>query len=208
MATQNNIQQTSKPNYAHHLEWMRDSGVDPKITERSIESLTDRKVVAKKVGWKKYPDNLPLGWWVSGLDLITMKPQEFGQFKPNSPISLNGDEVKYITDKGHPYDAIALPHPDPEYWQRVLDDVSIPVDVDEGAKKSGAGMTCGFPSLALCGVTLWQSKGELVSNLAALAVPGRTFRIRFDMDLLFKEGVLCEVKKLAKALREIMARKW
>jgi putative DNA primase/helicase len=131
-----------------------------------------------------------------------MKPQEFGQFKPDSPILLDGNEVKYITDKGHPYDAIALPHPDPEYWQRILDDPLIPVDLDEGAKKSGAGMTCGFPSLALCGVTLWQFKGELVSNLAALAVPGRTFRIRFDMDLLFKEGVLCEVKKLAKALRK------
>jgi putative DNA primase/helicase len=202
MGTQSNSQTTLQFNYAHLLEWIRDSGVDHKITERSIISLFDRKVVAKKLGWKKYPDNFPLGWWASGLDLTTMKPQEFGQFKPDEKILINGKEVKYITDKGHPYDAIALPHPDPEYWQRVLDDVSIPVDVDEGTKKSGAGMTCGFPSLALCGVTLWQFKGELVSNLAAVAVPGRTIRIRFDMDLLFKEGVLCEVKKLAKALRK------
>jgi putative DNA primase/helicase len=199
MATQNNSQQTLQFNYAHLLEWMKDSGVDHRITERSIESLTDRKVIAKKLGWKKYPDNFPLGWWASGLDLITMKPQKFGQFKPDEKILINGDEAKYLTAKGE-YDAIALPHPDPEYWQRVLDDVSIPVDLDEGAKKSGAGMTCGFPSLALCGVTLWQFKDELVSNLAAVAVPGRTIRIRFDMDLLFKEGVLCEVKKLAKAL--------
>jgi putative DNA primase/helicase len=131
-----------------------------------------------------------------------MKPQEFGQFKPDQKILLNGNEVKYISDKGHPYDAIALPHPDPEYWQRVLDDVSIPVDIDEGTKKSGAGMTCGFPSLALCGVAMWQRKGELVSNLAAVAVPGRTFRIRYDMDVLIKKEVQCEVKKLAKALEQ------
>ncbi|HEY9892873.1 MAG TPA: DUF3854 domain-containing protein, partial [Candidatus Sericytochromatia bacterium] len=115
---------------------------------------------------------------------------------------VNGKELKYITDKRHPYDAIALPHPDPEYWQRVLDDVSIPVDIDEGAKKSGAGITCGFPSLALCGVAMWQRKGELVSNLAAVAVPERTLRIRYDMDLLIKKEVRWEVKKLAQALEQ------
>ena len=205
MATQNNnqtVQETSKPNYAHYLEWMRDSGVSVGITERSIVSLTDRKVIAKKIGWKKYSDNLPLGWWASGLNLTTMQPQEFGQFKPDEKILIDGKEVKYITDKEHPYDAIALPHPDPEYWQRVLDDVSIPVDIDEGAKKSGAGMTCGFPSLALCGVTMWQKEGELVSNLAAVAVPGRTLRIRYDMDLITKKEVRLEVKKLVKALEQ------
>jgi predicted P-loop ATPase len=133
-----------------------------------------------------------------------MQPQAFGQFKPDTPIQFPGKEkpTKYISDKGHPYDAIALPHPDPEYWQRVLDDVSIPVDLDEGVKKSGAGMTCGFPSLALCGVAMWQRKGELVSNLAAVAVPGRTLRIRYDMDVLIKKEVQREVKKLAKALEQ------
>jgi putative DNA primase/helicase len=49
---------------------------------------------------------------------------------------------------------------------------------------------------------MWQIKGELVSNLAALAVPSRTFRIRFDMDVLTKKEVRLEVKKLTKALEE------
>jgi putative DNA primase/helicase len=193
---------SSPKKYSAKEEWVQGSGVCEVITEISVTPLTDRKVVGKKVGWKKYPDNLPLGWWVSGLDLTTMKPQEFGQFKPDEKILLNGKELKYISDKGHPYDAIALPHPDPEYWQRVLDDVSIPVDIDEGTKKSGAGMTCGFPSLALCGVTMWQRKGELVSNLAAVAVPRRTLRIRYDMDVLIKKEVQREVKKLTKALEQ------
>jgi putative DNA primase/helicase len=196
------IQDSSPKKYSAYEEWVQGSGVSEVITKLSVTPQTDRKVIAKKTGWKKYPDNLPLGWWVSGLDLTTMKPQEFGQFKPDEKILLNGDEVKYISDKGHPYDAIALPHPDPEYWQRVLDDVSIPVDIDEGTKKSGAGMTCGFPSLALCGVAMWQREGELVSNLAAVAVPGRTLRIRFDMDVLIKKQVRFEVKKLATALEE------
>jgi putative DNA primase/helicase len=197
-----NVPDSSPKKYTAQEEWVQGSGVCEAITKLSVKPQTDRKVIAKKVGWKKYFDNLPLGWWVSGLDLTTMKPQEFGQFKPDEKILMNGEEIKYISDKGHPYDAIALPHPDPEYWQRVLDDVSIPVDIDEGTKKSGAGMTCGFPSLALCGVAMWQRKGELVSNLAAVAVPGRTLRIRYDMDVLIKKEVQCEVKKLAKALEE------
>ena len=193
---------SSSKKYTAQEEWVQGSGVCEVITQLSVIPMTDRKVIGKKVSWKKYSNNLPLGWWVSGLDLTTMKPQEFGQFKPNEKILLDGDEVKYISDKGHPYDAIALPHPDPDYWQRVLDDVSILVDLDEGTKKSGAGMTCGFPSLALCGVAMWQRNGELVSNLAAVAVPGRTLRIRFDMDVLIKKEVRFEVKKLAKALEQ------
>jgi predicted P-loop ATPase len=193
---------SSPKKYSASEEWVQGSGVCEVITKLSVTPMTEHKVIGKKVGWPKYSNNLPLGWWVSGLDLTTMKPQEFGQFKPDQKILLNGKEVKYISDKGHPYDAIALPHPDPEYWQRVLDDVSIPVDLDEGTKKSGAGMTCGFPSLALCGVAMWQRKGELVSNLAAVAVPGRTLRIRYDMDVLIKKEVQREVKKLAKALEQ------
>ncbi len=200
--TVTDVPDSSPKKYSAKEEWVQGSGVCEVITQLSVTPMTDHKVVGKKVGWKKYPDNLPLGWWVSGLDLTTMKPQEFGQFKPDQKILLNGKELKYISDKGHPYDAIALPHPDPEYWQRVLDDVSIPVDLDEGTKKSGAGMTCGFPSLALCGVAMWQRKGELVSNLAAVAVPGRTLRIRYDMDVLIKKEVQREVKKLAKALEQ------
>ncbi|MEG5066767.1 DUF3854 domain-containing protein, partial [Microcoleus sp. B3-A4] len=186
----------------HLKEWVEDSGVSPGITHLCLSSLDNRSVVAKKIGWKKYPTNFSLGWFVSGLDLTTMQPQEFGQYKPDIAIQFPEKEkpTKYLSDKGHPYDAIALPHPDKDFWQRVLDDVSIIVDLDEGTKKSGAGMTCGLPSLALCGVAMWQSKGELVPNLAAVAVPGRTIRIRFDMDVLTKKEVRLEVKKLVKAL--------
>ncbi len=194
----------------HLAEWVQESGVNPAVVDlkRCLRSLTDRAVVAAKLGWKKYSDNLPLGWFLSGLDLATMKHQSFGQYKPDEEIRLNAedeDTQKYLTPKKHlgPYDAIALPHAtDKNYWQRILDDPSIPVDIDEGGKKSGAGMTCGFPSLALCGVAMWQFKGELVSNLAALAVPGRTFRIRFDMDVLTKKEVRFEIKKLVKVLEE------
>lgn len=194
----------------HFTEWTKGSGVDPATVDlkRCLRSQFDRTVIASRLGWEKYSDNLPLGWWISGIDLATMKPQSFGQFKPDDGIRLsaeNEDTQKYLTPKKHlgPYDAIALPHAtDKNYWQRIIDDPSIPVDLDEGAKKSGAGMTCGFPSLALCGVAMWQIKGELVPNLAAVAVPGRPLRIRFDMDVVTKKEVQLELKKLVKALEK------
>jgi putative DNA primase/helicase len=205
MATQNNIQQTSKPNYAHHLEWMRDSGVSAEIVALSIESPTDRAEIAKKVGWKKYPDSLPLGWWVSGLNLSTMQPQEFGQFKPDEKILIDGKEVKYISDNGHPYDAIALPHPEgAKYWQRVLDDPSIPIALDEGTKKTGMLMTLGFFALALCGVWMGLKKGgkELVDNLALLAVQGRPITIVYDSDLATNTDIQKALKALATVLKK------
>ena len=196
--------QTYSPSEKHLVEWCEGSGVSEAIARLAVKPLKDRKIIAHRIGWKVYPDEYSLGWFASGLDLATMKPQAFGQFKPDIAIQFPEREkpTKYISDKGHPYDAIALPHPDKDFWQRVLDDASIIVDLDEGAKKSGAGMTCGFPSLALCGVSMWQRKGELVPNLAAVAVPGRTIRIRFDMDVLTKKEVRLEVKKLVKALEK------
>jgi putative DNA primase/helicase len=201
-------QASSAANYLcdkHLAEWCEGSGVSEAIARLAATSLNDRKAIAPSIGWKRYPDNYPLGWFVSGLNLATMQPQPFGQFKPDEAIQFPEEEkpTKYISDKGHPYDAIALPHPEgTKYWQRVLDDVSVVVDLDEGTKKAGAGMTCGFPSLALCGVAMWQRKGELVPNLVAVAVPGRTIRIRFDMDVITKKEVRHEVKKLVKALEQ------
>jgi hypothetical protein len=66
---------SSSKKYSAKEEWVQGSGVCEVITELSVTPMTDHKVVGKKIGWKKYPDNLPLGWWVSGLDLTTMKPQ-------------------------------------------------------------------------------------------------------------------------------------
>ena len=39
----------------------------------------------------------------------------------------------------------------PEYWRRVVDDPSIPVDIDEGAEKSGCGMTLRIPITGITG---------------------------------------------------------
>src|SRR4028119_2519576 len=165
---------TDPKNYSAFEEWTQGSGVSEVITKLNVKSLTDRAVIASKLRWKKYSDEHSLGWWVSGLDLKTMKPQAFGQFKPETPFQLSAEDekpAKYLTRKGG-YDAIALQHPEEDYWQRVIDDPSIPIALDEGTKKAGMLMTLGFVALALCGVWMGLKKGgkELVNNLALLAV--------------------------------------
>jgi putative DNA primase/helicase len=193
---------SSPKSYTAYEEWVQGSGVSEVITKLNLRILTDRKVIAKKLRWKKYPDNLPLGWWVSGLDLTTMKLQTFGQFKPKEPVRLSPedeDDAKYLTAKGE-YDAIALQHPDENYWQQVLDDPSIPVSPTEGKKKAGALMTCGFAALSLCGVEMGLRKGKLVKNLAAVAVQGRPMPFVYDMDILSKKQVQLALKKLATVL--------
>jgi putative DNA primase/helicase len=197
---------SSPKKYSASQEWVQGSGVSEDITKLNLKPLIDRAVIAMKLGWKKYLDNLPLGWWVSGLNLRTMQLETFGQFKPNEPVKLSAkdkDGAKYITAKGE-YDAIALQHPDKDYWQRVIDDPSIPLALEEGTKKAGLLMTLGFVALALCGVTMGLKKGgkELVNNLAVLAVQGRPITIVFDSDLAVKPSIQLALKALATVLKQ------
>ncbi|HEY9656811.1 MAG TPA: DUF3854 domain-containing protein, partial [Crinalium sp.] len=113
------------------------------------------------------------------------------------------DAAKYLTSKGE-YDAIALQHADKDYWQRVIDDPSIPITLNEGVKKAGLLMTLSFIALALCGVTMGLKKGgkELVNNLAVLAVQGRPITIVFDSDLAVKSSIQLALKALATVLKQ------
>ena len=197
---------SSAKDYSPFEEWVEGSGVSEIITKLNLELPPDRKAIAKKLNKKKYFDKLPLGWWVSGLDLKTMKRQAFGQFKPKEPIQSPKAKkpAKYLTPTGGEYDAIALQHPDEDYWQRVIDDPSIPIALDEGVKKAGMLMTLGFVALALCGVWMGLKKGgkELVNNLALLAVQGRPITIVFDADLAYKTGIQLALKALATVLKQ------
>ncbi|MEG4577871.1 DUF3854 domain-containing protein [Microcoleus sp. N3A4] len=194
-------------NPAHFSEWVDGSGVDSEITRLNLTSLTDRAVIAMRLRWKKYPDEYPLGWWLSGLDLRTMKPQTFGQFKPDKPVRLSPEDeksAKYITAKGE-YDAIALQHPEGEiYWQRIIDDPSLPIALDEGGKKAGLLISLDFAALTLCGVTMGLQKGgkKLVNNLDLVAVQGRPITVVYDSDLATNLDIQLALKALATVLKK------
>ncbi len=166
---------------AKHLdEWIKGSGISPEIAQLNISTLTDSKAIAKLLGWRAWIHDFG-GWQCHGLDLSTGKKGK-GQFKPDKPIEISdGKLAKYLTGKS--YDAIALKMPDEDYWQSVIDDVTKPVVIAEGAKKAGALLTCGYAALALCGVDMVRLRnGHIVRNLKALAQPGRHFVICFDSD--------------------------
>lgn len=207
-AKQRNTTGTNKHITTAHLsEWVKGSGVPEEITRRSLQSLNDRTVIASRLGWKKYSDKYPLGWWVSGLDLATMEPQTFGQFKPDEEISLNpedpDDTAKYISAKGE-YDAIALLHPDKDYWQCIVNDPSIPIYPIEGPKKAGALIGLGYCAPALCGVTMGLKPGgkQLVKNLEILAAPGRPVYLPWDADLATNPNVRKALIAFATVLKQ------
>jgi putative DNA primase/helicase len=134
----------------HTSEWTDGSGISPEIAKLNVETLIDSKIISGRLGWLAWVHDFG-GWYCSGLDLKTGKKSK-GQFKPDKPIETSdGKLAKYLT--GKTYDAIALKMPDEGYWQSVIDDVTKPVVITEGAKKAGALMTCGLcsPSTLRCG---------------------------------------------------------
>ena len=183
----------------HRREWIEGSGIAPWIVDECLESIPDHKKIEKLIGWDWYSTNNPLGWFVSGISLLTFKPLPFGQFKPDKPIHFpdKPKPAKYLTSSHIPYDAIALPVRD---WGEVIADPTIPVTIDEGVKKVATHETCNYAAVGLAGVEMGLRNGKLVPNLDALAVRGRVFNICFDRDQKEKEGVVVAITKLATAL--------
>jgi putative DNA primase/helicase len=170
-------------------EWCEKSGISKKIAALNYQPLSNKAKIAEFLGWRGYQG--VDGWICYGVDLETGAPTKFGQFKPQKPHEFeDGKTAKYLSPKTG-YDAIALKMPDPLYWHRVLDDPTTRIVITEGVKKAAALLTCGIPTLALCGVDmgLLNKRSRLVPILAKLAVEGRPATLAFDMDMLTKLGV-------------------
>lgn len=186
----------------HLEEWVNDSGVSHDITRLNVKSLEDKQEIAQHLGWKKYT-HLP-GWWCSGINPRNGLPMGMmhGQFKPDKEIKFpkSSKPAKYLSSKAQ-YDAICLNTGNPRYWLDIIQDISIPVLITEGCKKAGAGITNGYPTLALCGVNMGLDDGKLVSHLALFAKPGRRFYLCFDADIARKIPVRQALLKLSKVLR-------
>ncbi|MDV2994958.1 MAG: hypothetical protein N4J56_004612 [Chroococcidiopsis sp. SAG 2025] len=190
----------------HVKEWVEDSGVSPEITRLNLVSMSAKQArVLLNWGAPKGNDQdmLADGWWVASVNPHTGEVTDFGQYKPGKPFFFSGKKsAKYLSPSKTKTEAIYLQMPEADYWRKVLEDVSIPVVLTEGTKKSGAGLTIEIPTIALVGV--WngqQAKGaELVDNLKAFAQPGRTFIFAFDADLTVKTQVRMALEQLARLL--------
>jgi len=186
---------------SHYDEWTKGSGISEKITRKCLRSLDDHKMIAEFLGWKGYPQHNPLGWTCLGINLLTFKPSDLLQFKPDIPIQFPDQEkpAKYLTSKKG-YDALVLSVRD---WQAVIEDPTFPVTATEGPKKTGALETCDYAALGLPGVDMGLNKnGRLVPNLEAIAAKGRPINICFDADIQTKVEVQEALIRLATGLKK------
>ncbi|MHC5824231.1 MAG: DUF3854 domain-containing protein, partial [Nostoc sp.] len=197
--------ESGKPSHtihpAHWKEWTIGSGVSDLITRLNLESLDDLEEIARRLDWRKYT-HIP-GWWSSGINPRNGQRMGFmhGQFKPNEPIKLpkKPKPSKYLSSKAQ-YDAICLNTGDAKFWLDIIQNISIPIYITEGAKKAASGLTQGYPTLALLGVDMGLDDGDLVANLAVFAKPGRLFYLCFDADIVRKKSVQQALLRLCKVL--------
>lgn len=170
------------------------------------------------------------GWWVSGVDPITGKRMQWGQFKPVTPrIDLKKTKkkgrteyVKYETPDGIPTRAFFLEVPH-HIWEKIsniyncpIDDSlhfwewviknNLPITITEGAKKAGAMLTAGVIAVALSGVWNGTLKTDtfnvfkLRPDLQHFATADRKVFSCFDTDL--KPTTRADVAKASKRMLE------
>lgn len=196
------------PILSHHAkEWGLLSSVSSDIVDLNVHSISDSVDIDKLLNrntdrrWK-HTFNCP-GWYVKGINPETGEEcWESCQFKPDEPRKdKEGKAIKYESILETRIAPLFLKMPDPNYWNKVREGID-PIVITEGAKKAGAGLSAGFPSISLPGVWNGQIKGRLHHFLKLYCQPGRRFYLAFDSDVMTKEGVQKALIRLARLLLE------
>lgn len=201
---QENLQQ-------HHLqEWVQGSGVSEGITRLNVTSLSSQKEIAKALGLDYY--TWEPGWVVTSVHPTSgLQRSSIAQFKPDRPYQpkdRSKKPTKYLSPREE-MRAIFLDTGDTAYWPNIVKDTRQPVLITEGAKKAGAALTLGYPTIALLGVWNWVEQVDadlhpnqkwLIQDLKHFAVDGREIILAFDSDMLVKEPVQKALIALAKEL--------
>lgn len=185
-----------------HYQELKESAIDDEIIRLNFRSILDGRELDKvlnrntKRRWK-HSDLVP-GWMISGIDPLTEEPTLLGcQVKPDSPrIDKSGKKIKYENPSDSATTPLFLRSPNIK-WSEVIDDVLIPVIIGEGGKKAASGLSHGFPTIALPGVSTCRKLGRLHQDLLLFCKLGRAFYICFDNDILYKKQVYKALIKLA-----------
>ncbi|MEH2390041.1 MAG: VapE domain-containing protein [Nostoc sp.] len=192
---------------SHHWEEWQLSGVSAKIIQRNLRTLYDSREVDKVLNRntksrQKHSDYLVPCWMVSGVNPLTGENTLDGvQVKPDvSPLSKDGKVNKYLGAAGYGAFPLFLDTGIEHFWQQILADKSIPIIVTEGAKKAGAGLTIGLPTISIPGVSTCRKMGRLDTWIEAFAGFGRTFYLCFDADILHKRPVQQSLINIARDL--------
>jgi predicted P-loop ATPase len=182
-------------NKKHYDEW-RESAVSSRIIELNVSTIEDARVIDKILGrntnrrWKHSTDLVP-AWCVSGVDPLTGENTLAGvQIKPDTtPIGKDGKPNKYLNAAGTEASPLFLNVGIEGYWESVIRDITKPIIITEGAKKAGAGLSLGYATISIPGVSSCRKNGRLHHLLELFAQLGRTFYLCFDNDILYKRAV-------------------
>jgi phage/plasmid-associated DNA primase len=151
-----------------------------------------------------YPGAPDGGLIITGLDpLNDFRPMQWGQIKLNTP----RPDSKYEQQLGQV--ARCFVFGNPEAWQAAKQAPSPLYDLGEGGKKTACLASLNLLAIGLPGIDMGTRKNEageheLIPDLAAIAVPGVTFRIGFDQDKKpkTKKRVTAAIDRIAAILYE------
>jgi putative DNA primase/helicase len=179
----------------HWDEWIS-SGVKPEIISRNVRTIYDAREVDRLLNRNtkrrtKHSEELVPCWSVNGQDPLGWERIEDGvQIKPDTPpVNEKGKPQKYLGATGYDCAPLFLETEDPEYWEKVLNDVSIPLFGTEGGKKAGAGLSISLATVSIPGVSTCRKLGRLHRNLEIFCKFGRSFYLCFDNDAMEKKPV-------------------
>mgnify|MGYP002777857108 CR=1 FL=1 len=182
--------------FQHHWEELRRSAISPSIIEKNFRSIDDAREVDRLLNrnsskrWK-HSEHLVPCWAVTGLDPLGWERVEDGvQIKPDNPeLGENGKPKKYIGATGYDTAPLFLETDDPEYWQKVLKNVAIPLFITEGAKKAASALSILLACISIPGVSTCRKLGRLHRHLVVYCKFGRTVYLCFDNDVMTKRQV-------------------
>jgi predicted P-loop ATPase len=192
---------------SHHYTEFKNSAISDTLIKLNFRTITDSREVDKILNRntrsrRKHSDHLIPAWCVSGIDPLTGENTLEGiQVKPDTPThDKNGRIQKYLGASGVGASPLFLNTGTEYYWQHILENKSIPIIITEGAKKAGAGLSLGIPTISIPGVSTCRKSGRLHHWLSAFAGFGRTFYLCFDADILDKRPVQNSLILLARDL--------
>lgn len=164
------------------------------------------------------------GWATRCVKPTTGKEDKLaGQFKPDHPSPKLGKDGKPKKGKdGKPKvnrylgrirgnTPMFLAMPDPQFWYKLIDECDQgkerTIIITEGAKKAAAGLTLGYPTIALSGVNNAGDRDPVVPDeihrdIQDFLVPGTTVVIAYDADWWTNERVKLAILHLAKNLEK------
>ena len=189
--------QNCKPNNTiakiHYNEW-KSSGVSDRIIRANVSSVQGTTVDGLIFNGRKANDEFKDkfrggGWWVTGLEPTDWSQRmRWGQLKLDNPRQRDGKIIKYESPIKSGTRATFLEDPSqPNFWQEVQDNPSIPLYITEGAKKAGCLMSLGFACVAIPGIYNVAKKDEwgrrqIIPELKAFATAKRPIIYVYDAD--------------------------